>query len=98
MSIQSGNIYKSKIKNRRFHPTTEAVGFPTNSRKEVIAILKDFGFRLIRQSGTSHAILGLKDDAQVVVPVTSKDLPRGTLHSIIAQAESALEAEQKHAS
>lgn len=53
---------------------------------KLIKLLRQHGFVFIRQSG-SHAIF--KNDQQgtkVVVPIHSKDIPKGTLHAILKDA------------
>lgn len=52
--------------------------------KEVVKILKKFGFEIDRQSGT-HVILK-KDEKTVVVPVHKETMPIGTLKSIEKQS------------
>lgn len=61
---------------------------PTLSGKAVVRALQRDGFEVLRVSG-SHQILKHPDrtGSKVVVPVHgSRDLPRGTLRSILDQA------------
>jgi predicted RNA binding protein YcfA (HicA-like mRNA interferase family) len=59
---------------------------PSYTAKEIIQLLEAKGFILDRASG-SHQIYMLPDGSKrVVVPLHSKDLPKGTLHSILKQA------------
>jgi predicted RNA binding protein YcfA (HicA-like mRNA interferase family) len=59
---------------------------PHLSGQECVAILRRFGFRVVRQRG-SHIVLRRDDPfAQVIVP-DHKELDRGTLRAIIRQAE-----------
>lgn len=54
---------------------------------KLIKLLGQYGFVFIRQSG-SHAIF--KNDQKnkkVVVPIHSKDIPKGTLHAILKDAD-----------
>ncbi len=54
---------------------------------KLIKLLRDNGFVFVRQSG-SHALF--KNDLKnkrVVVPIHSKDIPKGTLHAILKDAE-----------
>ncbi len=53
---------------------------------QLIKLLRKHGYVFVRQSG-SHAIF--KNDEKnkkVVVPIHSKDIPTGTLHAIIKDA------------
>lgn len=53
---------------------------------KLIKLLRHHGFAFARQSG-SHAIF--KNDQcnkKVVVPIHSKDIPKGTLHAILKDA------------
>ncbi|MBI5412340.1 type II toxin-antitoxin system HicA family toxin [Candidatus Peregrinibacteria bacterium] len=55
--------------------------------KKLICILYKHGFYFIRQNG-SHAIFkNLKKNLKVVVPIHSKDIPRGTIHAILKDAQ-----------
>lgn len=55
--------------------------------KKLIKILKKNNFQFVRQSG-SHAIFrNFNKKLKVVVPIHSKDIPKGTLHSILKDAE-----------
>ena len=59
---------------------------PSLTPKEIIRILEKKGFVLDR-SGDSHHIFILPDGSKrVIVPLHKKDLPKGTLHSILKQA------------
>lgn len=53
------------------------------SPRKLIKLLQKNGFAFIRQNG-SHAIF--KNDQtkkKVIVPIHSKDIPKGTLHAIL---------------
>jgi predicted RNA binding protein YcfA (HicA-like mRNA interferase family) len=59
---------------------------PSYTSKELIQLLQRKGFVFDRASG-SHQIYMLPDGSKrVIVPMHNKDLPRGTLHSILKQA------------
>ncbi len=59
---------------------------PSLTPKEIIRLLEKKGFVLDRSSG-SHQIFMLPDvSKRVIVPLHKKDLPKGTLHSILKQA------------
>ena len=53
--------------------------------KELIRLLELNGFIFVRQSG-SHAIYKNRDKNKVVVPIHNRDIPTGTLHSIMKDA------------
>jgi predicted RNA binding protein YcfA (HicA-like mRNA interferase family) len=50
--------------------------------KELIKLLEKEGFVFVRQSG-SHAIYRKTGHKIIVVPIHSKDIPTGTLNSIL---------------
>jgi predicted RNA binding protein YcfA (HicA-like mRNA interferase family) len=52
---------------------------------EVLAKLQRAGFEIRRQSG-SHVVLRHPDGRQTYVPIHTKDVPEGTLRSILKQA------------
>jgi predicted RNA binding protein YcfA (HicA-like mRNA interferase family) len=59
---------------------------PSYTAKEIIRLLEQKGFVFDRASG-SHQIYMLPDGSRrVIVPMHNKDLPKGTLHSILKQA------------
>ena len=64
---------------------------PTLKPKEVEKILHNQGFYLKRQSGSHRTYYSSSNDAIVVVPFHSSDLPKGTLKSIIRQSKLSLE-------
>lgn len=53
--------------------------------REVIKLLQDNGFVFVRQTG-SHAIYKKAGHKHAIVPIHSKDIPTGTLHSILKDA------------
>lgn len=55
--------------------------------KEVEKILLGKGFLTKRQTGSHRIYHNVLTKATVVVPFHSKDLPLGTLHSIIQQSK-----------
>ena len=53
---------------------------------KLIKLLREHGFVFARQSG-SHAIFkNDRENKKVVVPIHSKDIPKGTLHAILEDA------------
>jgi predicted RNA binding protein YcfA (HicA-like mRNA interferase family) len=53
--------------------------------KELIRLVEKEGFVFVRQSG-SHAIYRKVGFKQIVIPIHSKDIPTGTLNSILKDA------------
>ncbi|MFN5168344.1 MAG: type II toxin-antitoxin system HicA family toxin [Cyclobacteriaceae bacterium] len=53
--------------------------------KELIRLLEKEGFVFVRQSG-SHAIFRKPGHKLIVVPIHSRDIPTGTLRSILKDA------------
>lgn len=62
---------------------------PALKSRDVIRALQNAGFVEHRQQG-GHKIFK-KGNLRVTVPVHARDLKKGTLHSIIAQAELTVE-------
>jgi predicted RNA binding protein YcfA (HicA-like mRNA interferase family) len=58
--------------------------FPDINSKQIIKIIEKFGFELIRQSGTSHAVYRRASDGRrTTIPVHGKkSLKRKTIKSI----------------
>ncbi len=53
--------------------------------RELIKMLEGKGFVFVRQSG-SHAIFKKPGNKPIIVPIHSKDIPKGTLHGILKDA------------
>ena len=53
--------------------------------RELIKLLEDEGFVFVRQSG-SHAIYRKTGNKIIVVPIHNRDMPTGTLNSILKDA------------
>ncbi len=53
--------------------------------RELIKIIKKEGFSFNRQSG-SHAIYKNASGKMLVIPIHSRDIPKGTLHAILKDA------------
>ncbi|HYX08461.1 MAG TPA: type II toxin-antitoxin system HicA family toxin [Bacteroidales bacterium] len=60
--------------------------FPALTPKDIVKILKRKGFILDRSRGSHQIWLHPDSSKRVVVPMHKKDLPAGTLHSILKQA------------
>lgn len=54
--------------------------------RDVVAALKKAGFKERRQRGSHLLLHNPNRGARVIVPVHTRELPRGTLKSIIAQS------------
>ncbi len=59
---------------------------PALTSKEVIAILVKKGFEIRRSSGSHQMLYNIQTQKRTTVPYHSKDLPKGTLLSIIKSA------------
>ncbi len=53
--------------------------------RELIKILEKEGFVFVRQSG-SHAVFKKAGKRIIIVPIHSKDIPKGTLEGILKDA------------
>ena len=54
--------------------------------KKIIKLLEEKGFQLDRTSGSHFIFYRPEDKKRAVVPFHAKDLPKGTLISILKQA------------
>lgn len=59
---------------------------PVVSAKKVIALLKKKGFEIDHISGSHYVLYNRISKKRVTVPFHAKDLPKGTLMSIIRSA------------
>ncbi len=59
---------------------------PSLTPKDIVKILKQKGFVLDRSRGSHQIWLHLVSRKRAVVPMHNKDIPIGTLHSILKQA------------
>ena len=59
---------------------------PSYTAKEIIRLLQQNGFVFDRASGSHHIYMLPDGSKRVIVPLHNKDLPKGTLHSILKQA------------
>ncbi len=53
--------------------------------KDLVKLLKKDGFVFVRQSG-SHAIFKKPGNKNIIVPIHSKEIPKGTLYGILKDA------------
>jgi len=59
---------------------------PTLTPKKLIKIIEKLGFQLDHKTGSHFIFYNLKIKRRIVVPFHVKDLPKGTLVSILKQA------------
>lgn len=59
---------------------------PSLTPKDIVKILKQKGFVLDRSRGSHQVWLHPVSRKRVIVPVHNKDIPKGTLYSILKQA------------
>jgi len=59
---------------------------PIINPKRLIKILKEFGFELDHSTGSHFIFYNLKTKRRAVVPLHAKNLPKGTLISILKEA------------
>jgi predicted RNA binding protein YcfA (HicA-like mRNA interferase family) len=59
---------------------------PSFTSKRLIKILKKFGFQLDHTTGSHFIFYNPKTKKRVVIPYHVKDLPRGTIFSILKEA------------
>jgi len=59
---------------------------PVLSSKKIIAIVKRRGFQLDHTTGSHYIFYNPETKQRVVVPYHTKDIPKGTLHSILKDA------------
>lgn len=59
---------------------------PVLNSKKLIKILEKLGFRLDHKTGSHFIFYDSKNKRRAVVPFHTKDLPKGTILSILRQA------------
>ena len=59
---------------------------PVLTAKQIITLLKRRGFELDHATGSHYVLWHPESKRRVTVPFHRKDLPKGTLHSILKQA------------
>ncbi len=59
---------------------------PALTSRKLIALLKRNGFLLDHSTGSHFVFYHLQNGRRVTVPFHSKDLPKGTLQSILKEA------------
>ena len=59
---------------------------PVVTPKKLIKVLKEFGFQLDHSTGSHFIFYNPKTKKRAVVPYHLKDLPKGTLFSILKEA------------
>ena len=69
---------------------------PVLTPKRLIKILEQIGFRLDHKTGSHFIFYDAKNRRRAVVPFHAKDLPKGTIMSILKQAGIAKEELEKY--
>ena len=59
---------------------------PSTSPKALIRFLKKQGFLIDHQTGSHLVLYRFTDKKRAVIPIHSKDLPKGTLLAILKEA------------
>ena len=59
---------------------------PSLTPRKILSLLKKTGFEIDHVTGSHYILFNAENDKRVVVPLHAKDLPRGTLHSILKTA------------
>lgn len=59
---------------------------PSRTAKQVIKILEHHGFALDHTTGSHYIFYHFESKRRVTVPFHRKDLPKGTLYSILKEA------------
>ena len=59
---------------------------PNLTPKKLASLLKKNGFQLDHSTGSHFIFYNRKTKKRVTLPFHTKDLPKGTLHSILKQA------------
>lgn len=73
MSPQKRNFFMPKL--------------PRLTSRKIIRLLEKHGFQLDHTTGSHYIFYSPENKRRVTVPYHAKDLPIGTLHSILKQAE-----------
>ena len=64
---------------------------PTIRPRELVKLLKKLGFLEYRQKGSHLIMIHSINTKQIVIPIHNKPLKKGTLASILRQAEISIE-------
>lgn len=56
---------------------------PAIKSKNLVKALKLIGFTEHRQKSTSHLVMKNKDGRRTVIPISNKEIPKGTLLAIL---------------
>ncbi|MBI3634197.1 MAG: type II toxin-antitoxin system HicA family toxin [Candidatus Yonathbacteria bacterium] len=59
---------------------------PALTSKKLLKMLAVAGFEVDHITGSHYILHRIKDDARVTVPFHRKDIPKGTLHTIMKSA------------
>lgn len=60
--------------------------FPTRTARQIVTMLEHYGFLLDHTSGSHYVFYHPESKRRVTVPFHRRDLPIGTLRSILKQA------------
>ena len=59
---------------------------PSLTPKKLLKILEGAGFEIDNTTGSHYILYRAKDNVRVTVPFHLKDIPKGTLHTIMKSA------------
>ncbi|KPJ56795.1 hypothetical protein AMJ49_03940 [Parcubacteria bacterium DG_74_2] len=59
---------------------------PNITPKKLVKVLKDFGFQIDHTTGSHFVFYNSQNKKRAVIPYHTKDLPKGTLMSILREA------------
>lgn len=59
---------------------------PAITQKELLKMLAQAGFEVDHTTGSHYILYRAKDSARVTVPFHPKDIPKGTLYTILKSA------------
>lgn len=59
---------------------------PSSTPKDIIRLLEKHGFELVRAKGSHHIFKNRATGKMTVVPMHKRDLPKGTMLTILRQA------------
>jgi len=59
---------------------------PALTSRKILALLKKVGFEVDHITGSHHILFNKETGKRVVVPFHTRDLPKGTLHTIFRSA------------
>jgi len=69
---------------------------PLLTPKKLLKVLLKIGFKIDRTTGSHYILFSSASRKRITIPFHTKDLPKGTLHSIIISAEMSIEDLKKY--